>query len=241
MLLIDLSNGVLHVQLNRPEKKNALVQDMFHKLARCVKRLDDPTYDARVLLLSAVGDVFCAGNDLAEFRQAANGAARDRSGADALMQALISSNAPLVAAVSGPAVGIGATMLLHFDFLLMTKHAQFRFSFVDMGIVPEAASSLLLVKLLGYQRAAKVFLLQGYLDAKQAFDLGISCEIAEPAALADSAMSTASLLAKKPLAAIRASKQLMREPLREAMKSQLKAEISLLSQALASDNVQERL
>ena len=170
----DISNGVLTLTLNRPEKKNALTQDMYQALADGIDGAGHNP-DVRCVLIQAEGDTFTAGNDLGDFAAANRGEpAAVRSGGNPLLVALARATTPLVAAVNGRAVGVGTTMLLHCDLVFVSDDALLTTPFVNLALVPEAASSLTLPLRIGHARAFSMFVLGEAVDAKRAVDWGIA-------------------------------------------------------------------
>ncbi|GAA4288707.1 enoyl-CoA hydratase-related protein [Georgenia daeguensis] len=225
-VLVEQADGVLTLTLNRPEKKNALTGEMYAALAAAVTRADDD--DAvRCVLLRAAGDSFCAGNDLADFLAAAGeghargdgagggGARDDRSAADvafAFLRALAAGRKPLVAAVQGRAVGIGLTMLLHCDLVYLADDALLSAPFVDLGLVPEAASSLLLPARIGHPRAFAVFVLGEVVNAREAHGWGLANAVLPVDELDTFARSAAAEVAARAPQAVAVTRSLMRSP-----------------------------
>ncbi len=200
---------LLTLRLNRPDKKNALTSAMYGALADGLARLEEDD-DLRAGLLLAEGRDFCAGNDLFDF---AAPAARGDEGDTELpvarfLRALPSATKPLLAAVRGRAIGVGATLLLHFDLVAVAPDADIRFPFVDLGLVPEAGSTLLLPALVGHRRAAEILLLGRPLDAGRAVELGIATTVSDdPDA---TVAGWAAALAAKPVAGLLATRRLLR-------------------------------
>ena len=209
LVTYQVSDGVAQLRLNRPEKKNAITAAMYAGLADGLEAAGrDPA--VRAILIGAEGDAFTAGNDVAEFlnRPAMADAA---SPVSRFLRTLSSVEAPLVAAVNGLAIGIGTTMLLHCDLVVASTRARFQTPFVNLGLVPEAASSLLLPRRIGHQCAAELLLLAESLDAPTALAFGLVNRVVEPQALEAAALEIAHRLAAKPPEAMRQSKRLLRE------------------------------
>lgn len=209
-VLAERDRAVLRIQLNRPEKKNAITAAMYTGLAEAIARGEgDPA--VRVMLLHGAGDTFTAGNDLQDF------AANPPQGADSpgarFLQAISRAAKPIVAAVHGNAVGIGTTMLLHCDFVYAADSARFHLPFVNLGLCPEGASSLLLPMLAGYPRAAELLMLGEPFDAAKAREAGIATAVVSSADVLAVATATAQKLAEKPPGALRLAKQLLKRPL----------------------------
>jgi enoyl-CoA hydratase/carnithine racemase len=209
----DISNGVLTLTLNRPEKKNALTRAMYQALG---DGIDGAAHNAdiRCVLIQAEGDVFTAGNDLSDFAAANRGDLGDaaRSGGNPLLVALARATTPLVAAVNGRAVGVGTTMLLHCDLVFVSDDAVLTTPFVNLALVPEAASSLTLPSRIGHTRAFSMFVLGEPVDARKAVDWGIANASCPAAELRARARAAADAVAARPASAVRLTKMLMRDP-----------------------------
>ena len=204
---VDDHNGVRTIAFARPEKKNALTVAMYQTVAAALQAAEhDPAI--KVVLFTGDGDSFTAGNDLGDFLNT------PPSGPDSpvfvVLQMLCSMRKPLVAAVPGLAIGIGTTMLLHCDLVYASTAAKFRMPFVDLGLVPEAASSLLLPMRIGHARAAEMLLLGAGFDAARALELGIVHAVLPPEQLLAFGRERAEALASKPTEALLATKALMK-------------------------------
>ena len=208
----ELADGVLTVTLARPEKKNAITQAMYAVLAEATQRAR--TDDAvRVLLFRGEGDSFSAGNDIADF--IAQGSQGGGPVTDApvfhFLKALADLDKPAIAAVRGRAVGIGLTLLLHCDMVVVAEDALLSAPFINLGLAPEAASSLLLPQVLGHQRAFEIFALGEPIDGRTALAWGLANR-AVPAAEVDAvAAELAGKLAARAPNSIRKTKRLMRD------------------------------
>ena len=209
----DISNGVLTLTLNRPEKKNALTRAMYQALADGIDGAGNDG-DIRCVLIQAEGDVFTAGNDLSDFAAANRGEPADttRSGGNPMLAALARATTPLVAAVNGRAVGVGTTMLLHCDLVFVSDDALLTTPFVNLALIPEAASSLTLPARIGHARAFSMFVLGEAVDAKKAVDWGIANAAYPLAELRARARAAAEAVAARPASAVRLTKTLMRDP-----------------------------
>jgi enoyl-CoA hydratase/carnithine racemase len=199
--------GILEIRLNRPDKKNALTVAMYAAMADALVAAE-PDPAIRVVLFTAAGDAYCAGNDLNDF------IAKPPSGPDSpvfrFLRALSEATKVIVAAVQGPAVGIGTTMLLHCDLVVAGQGAKLSVPFVNLGLVPEAASSLLLPRLIGHQRAAELFLLGESFDAAMAHAYGLVNRVVEDAEIQAVARGLARQIAAKAPGAVRLIKKLMK-------------------------------
>ena len=224
--------AVFHITLDRPEKKNALTGDMYNALADAVEQ-GERDADARVLLLYGAGDTFCAGNDLKDFVE-------KPWRTDAVppqvrvMRAFAAAKKPIVAAVQGAAVGIGTTILLHCDLLYAAEGASFVMPFVNLGIVPEAGSTVLLPLLIGKHRAAELFMLCSPLSAQRAFEIGLVNAVVSREQLLTTAMQAAQQLASKPAEAILACKELMKRPFRAEVERAIDEEAAVVGERLNS-------
>jgi len=210
----ETSQGVLTLTLNRPEKKNALTRAMYQAMADGIAGAGQQT-DARCVLIQAEGDMFTAGNDLADFAAVNAGepsadAARERG--NPLLVALANAKVPIVAAVNGRAVGIGTTMLLHCDLVFVSDDALLTTPFVNLALVPEAASTLLLPLRIGHARAFAMFVMGEPATAEQAVAWGLANAACPRAELRARARAAAEAIAAKPPAAVALTKSLMRDP-----------------------------
>lgn len=227
--LITRANHILRIQLNRPEKKNALTPAMYDALREAIERADAEP-DIRVITISGSGDSFCAGNDLNAFL--------DDPGSDAaarFIKAIASAKTPIVAAVNGVAVGVGLTMLLHCDLVYAAESAKFNFAFIDLGLLPEAGSSYLLPRMLGYSRAAELLLLGEPFDADKARECGIVTQVVAADELDELAQSKATQLAAKPAEALRQTKMLLRRGSATAVDETMDVELGMIAERLVSD------
>jgi enoyl-CoA hydratase/carnithine racemase len=210
-VLIEKDGGVLTITLNRPEKKNALTSDSYKRIGGAIDAAnDDPA--VRVILIQANGDMFTAGHDVSEFAAVnAGGEMAERPSGEPLLLALARAQKPLVAAVHGRAVGIGLTMLLHCDLVYVAEDALLSSPFVNLALVPEAASSLLLPARIGHVRAFELFTLGTPIDGRTAAEWGIANAALPAGEVQAKALAAAQALAAKPAAAVRVTKALMRD------------------------------
>jgi len=233
---IEQAGSVLTITLNRADKKNALTNAMYGTLADAIEQAahDDAV---RVVLLQGEGDSFTAGNDVGEFAAIASGMHSGERHVHRFLHALAKSALPIVAAVHGKAVGIGTTMLLHCDYVLLAENAELITPFVNLALVPEAASSYLLPLRIGHARAFEMFALGGPLDAQTAMAWGIANKVCSNQTLRADARRVAEQLAEKPAGSLRAMKTLMREA--EALISQMDAESAVFQERLGSAEAKE--
>jgi len=206
-ILVSSTGGVCELRLNRPEKRNAITLAMYNALWDAVVRAEADD-NVRVILLSGAGASFTAGNDLADFMSGPG--LDDEHSAARFIRLLPKIRKVLIAAVHGPTVGIGVTLLLHCDLVVAGRSARLSMPFVKLGLVPEAGSSLLLPRLVGHQRAAELLLLGTPLDAAKAFNIGLVNRVVDDDVLHEEARALAQAVAGQPAEALHATKQLLR-------------------------------
>jgi enoyl-CoA hydratase/carnithine racemase len=210
-VLVEKSDKLLILTLNRPDKKNALTRAMYKTLATEIANADgDP--NVRCILIKANGDMFTAGNDLADFAAIGNSSAAPKpEDANPFLPALAKARTPIVAAVNGRAVGVGVTMLLHCDMVYVAEDAFLITPFVNLALVPEAGSSMLLPLRIGHTRAFEMFVLGEPVSAEKAVNWGIANRAVPTADLHSVARATATAIAARAPASVVATKSLMRE------------------------------
>jgi enoyl-CoA hydratase/carnithine racemase len=232
---ITRDGPVLEIAFARPEKKNALSNAMYRTAAAALTGAQqDPA--VRVVLFGAEGDAFTAGNDLADFAAVASGKA-DALEAHRFIEALARAEKPIVAGVPGLAVGVGTTMLLHCDLVYLADTARLSTPFVNLALVPEAASSLLLPARIGHVRAFALFALGEAISAADALALGLANKVLPGDALPGAARAAAQALAARPLGALVATKKLMRDG--ERVLAQIAAEGALFKARLQTPEARE--
>src|SRR3954462_2445363 len=235
-IVTERSGHILRIQLNRPQRKNAMTSAMYITLADL---LNDAAKDdqIRVVLWHGAGDSFSAGNDIQDFLKNPPGAGESPQAR--LIEALIDFDKPIVVAVQGAAIGGGTTMLTHCDFVYAGESAKFQMPFIDLAVVPEFGSSYSLPARAGHIRAAELILLGLPFDARRAAELGVVTQVVPDQKLLATATETARTLAAKPPAALRASKRLMKRPFREQIKAAIEAENLEFSARVRSDEARE--
>jgi enoyl-CoA hydratase/carnithine racemase len=210
-ILVSIDAGVMEIRFNRADKKNAFTTPMYVAIVEALRRADaDPA--VRVILLSAEGGAFSAGNDLQDFMNNPPdlGGGPDAGPVMQFMHGLSSARKVLLAAVQGPAVGVGATLLLHCDLVLAAEDARLSLPFINLGLVPEFGSTLLLPQRVGYHRAAELALLGEPIGAAAAHHLGLVNRVVPNAELAETARALARKLAAKAPEALLLTKQLLK-------------------------------
>jgi enoyl-CoA hydratase/carnithine racemase len=224
--------GIRTIRMYRPEKKNALTLAMYEAMTAALESAN--TDDAvRCVLIAGIEGAFTAGNDLADFLAAATGDGGFNRAALRFLPALVNCRKPMVACVSGVAVGIGTTMLLHCDFVVAATDATFSTPFVGLGLIPEAGSTLLVPRQMGQRRAFE-FLVMGHpLNAARAKDLGLANLVVDPQDVDAQALRAAREIAALPPGAVAAARALMRGTSEELM-ARLDQEGKIFSERLRS-------
>ena len=238
LIQTDLLDGILTVKINRPEKRNALNIAMYGALADALERADKDSA-IRVVLLCGCDDCFTSGNDIADFVNF------PPTGPDSpvlrFLNAITLAVKPIVAAVSGSAVGVGTTLLLHCDLVYAADTAVFQMPFVSLGLCPEAGSTLLLPQLMGHQRASELLLLGEVFTATRAEQLGIVTAVLPQADLLQSSRAKALQLVAQPAAAVRLTKSLLKRGNTEKIQETTMFEIRCFLERLTSPEAREAL
>ena len=207
-ILIHHDAGVCTITLNRLDKKNSITSAMYQSMADALAAVNDDAA-TRVVVIQGHETIFSAGNDIADFLN------KPPAGQDSpvfqFLRAIASFTKPLIAAVNGPAVGVGTTLLLHCDLVYAGDNAAFSMPFVNLGLCPEAASSLLVPQLMGYHRAAEALLLGEPFMAEAALEVGLVNRVVPPLETNTYAQSVARRLAAKPLSSLIETKRLMKK------------------------------
>jgi enoyl-CoA hydratase/carnithine racemase len=207
-LIEELSGGVLLLTMNRPARKNAFNNRMWHEFrdALTEAQADDAV---RAVVVTGAGDAFSAGQDLSEMMGGGDVASAEEHGFGSFMDRLCAFDKPLIAAVNGVGVGIGLTLLLHCEYVYIARGARLRAPFITLGVVPEAASSYLLPALIGYRNAIDLLFESDFFTAERAVELGIATRLCEPGELLATALERARHLVAKPLGSLRWTKRLV--------------------------------
>jgi len=233
----SVTERIADIELARLDKKNAFTADMYAQLAGALSAADADA-NVRVVLLHGSSDCFSAGNDVNDFLK------RDltvASPAVRLFDALPGMKKPVVAAVGGPAIGIGSTLLLHCDLVYAAQNARFQLPFVPLGITPEFGSTYLLPLLAGYQRAAELLLLGQPFNAEKAKEVGMVSQIFPENELLQKAREAARALAALPPESIRLTKQLMKKRYGTALDETIREETKIFSERLSSAEAKEAM
>jgi len=236
-VIVQTVGRVARIELARPEKKNALTSEMYAQLTEALgAAARDP--QVRVVLLRGSEDCFTAGNDVSDFLKRQPG---ETSPVFGLFQVLPAFEKPVVAAVAGPAVGIGTTLLLHCDLVFAAAEARFQLPFVPLGIVPEFGSTLLLPRLSGYQRAARLLLLGQPFTAQEAFESGIVTQVVLKEELLEKAEAAAAMLAALPPESLKLTKRLMKQAGAKELEARIAEEGRMFVERLASPEAKEAM
>ena len=240
-LLVERRGAVLSLTLARPERRNAITVAMYAALADAIEGAAKDQA-IRLITLEGQGEDFTGGNDLADFL---NEMPAPGSDVDIpvwrLLRALANNEVPLVAAVHGNAVGIGTTLLFHCDLVLAEQGSRFVMPFVDLGLVPEAASSLLMPRLSGRRAAARHILLGEPFDADQALALGLASHVVDAGGLGTALEKTVAALLAKPAEAMRLTQALLRRSDRAEIIERMELENGHFGERLASDEVRNAI
>ena len=223
--------NVLIIQLNRPEKKNALTASMYRAITSVLQeaREDD---NIRSVLITGQSDCFCAGNDIEDFL---NQSEDDAPEPMKMLLQLVNFDKPLVAAVGGNAVGIGVTLLLHCDLVYVAEDTRLCMPFINLAVVPEAGSTLLLPNIMGHHRASELLLLGEVFDGVKARDYGIANESLPADQVFDHALKKARRIAAQPAESVRLTKQLLRKTEQDGVEHRMGEEGMIFAKRLKSD------
>ena len=233
-VLSSLDSSILTLSLNRPEKQNAITRDMYQYMADQLKEANGD-FGVRAVLITHEGPHFTAGNDLYDFLDAPP--LEPGSPVMQFLEQIHTFSKPLLAAVSGNAVGIGTTMLLHCDVVVASPSTKFSMPFVNLGLVPEAGSSILFPRLVGYQRAAQIFLTGEPFGSDYAKEIGLIAEISDQPL--QKAKEFAAKIAAQPPNAVIQTKALIKSELHDKVAAVIAAEGELFQMAVQSDEARE--
>jgi len=228
---VSVDDDIMRIRLNRPEKKNAINQAMYDAMSAAL--LDaDVRDDVRVIVLLGVEGCFTAGNDLADFNSRKP---KGLSKAAEFLLVLHDLKKPLVAAVSGLAVGIGTTLLLHCDLVYASDDTRFRLPFVNLGLCPEAGSSLMLPAISGHRAASELLLLGGFFDSEMAIKNGLVNQAMPDDQLLSFAFEQAQQLTLQPTEALLETKRLLKSDSYDEVKQRILDESEVFSRLLQND------
>jgi enoyl-CoA hydratase/carnithine racemase len=235
-------NGVCTIEIARPEKKNALTVAMYQAMADAINGAREDAA-VRAVLITGQPGIFTSGNDIEDFMARGTG---NVAGSDAMespvfrfMRALLDCDKPIVAAVTGAAIGIGTTLLLQCDFVYVSDEARLAMPFVALGLVPEFASSLIVPQLMGHRRAAEKLLMGDPFTPEQAVDCGIANAVLPAGEVVNHARRVAERFNALPPGAVREAKRLMRAPQREQLLATIRTEGEIFARRLRSPEAME--
>jgi enoyl-CoA hydratase/carnithine racemase len=236
---VERDGPVLAITLNRPERRNAITVAMYAALADAIESAaGDPTI--RVITARGEGKDFAAGNDLADFLQALP-RGDEEIPVWRLLRAIAECETPVVAAVHGNCVGLGTTLLLHCDLVIADETARFSMPFVDLGLVPEAASSMLFPRLAGRRRVARYLLLAEAFGADEALEIGLVSHVVSAGGQDEAMEKIVAALLAKPAEALRRTQHLLRHATREETLERMRLESSEFAERLASQEVKDAI
>lgn len=239
-VLVERQGEILALTLNRPDRRNAITVAMYDTLANAIGAAkDDPAI--RAIVIRGEGRDLTAGNDLADFLTALPRDLGDDIPVWRLLRVLAECETPLIAAAHGNCVGIGTTMLLHCDLVIAGEGARFSLPFVELGLVPEAASSLLLPEIAGRRHAARYLLLGETFGAQEALAMGIASHVAPQGTLAEKLEEVVARLLRQPAEALRQSQKLLRSGRRDEIVERMRAESDCFAERLQSDEVKQAI
>jgi enoyl-CoA hydratase/carnithine racemase len=237
-ILQHTEHGVLTITFNRETRKNSLNRAMYSRLAE-IFRAAAHDEQVRVAVLQGAENIFTAGNDIADFLEF------PPTQIDApvfqFMFAMSEFPKPIIAAVCGPAVGIGTTLLMHCEMVLAGDNAAFAMPFINLGVCPENASSLLAPQIFGYQRAAELLLLGEPFNADTALEIGLVNKVLPPQEVNISAQALAKRMASKPLASILATKALLKASQMQPIKQAITVEAQTFGKMLGEPAAKEAM
>jgi len=232
---VSFHEQILEIEINRREKKNALTTSMYQSLNDAIHH-GEKNPEVHVIYIHAQEDLFTSGNDLNAF---INPSPADTSAAFDFLKIIANCQKPLVAAVGGKAIGIGTTLLLHCDYVIATKDAQFQLPFVNLGLSPEGASSYILPLIAGTKLSNELLMLGDYFDSEIAYRAGIINQICSKEQLLTNALEVCRQLAMKPTSSLQSSKRLLKkhhiEAINETIESEFDEFIRLLQQPASKE------
>lgn len=236
LILISLADGVQTIRMNRADKKNALTSEMYSAMAAALR--DAKTNDAiRCSVILGNPAIFCAGNDIGDFIKAANAGPEGMKPVFDFLEELIMAGKPVVAGVDGAAIGVGTTMLMHCDHVIVSKRSMFKTPFVDLGVVPEAGSSLIGPILMGHHKAFELLVMGETLSPEDAKQAGFVNKIVAEDELEKATIDTALNISSKPPQSLKLSRDLVRGDRSEIVK-RMREEAALFAERLTSKEAQ---
>jgi len=232
---ISCSDHILSIRFNRADKKNALTSDMYAAMADAILDAETNT-NVRVVLFQGTDGCFTAGNDVGDFLN--NPPTTPDNPVFRFISGLARATVPIIAAVDGPAVGIGTTLLLHCDSVIVTRTAKLQMPFVNLALLPEAGSTYILPRLMGHAKAAETVMLGKPFSGAEAVDFGIATRLVATEKLLDEAHATARAFAERPPEAMRLTKKLLKRDM-DQVEEAMKIESKYFAERLVSAEAKE--
>jgi enoyl-CoA hydratase/carnithine racemase len=237
LIQVSSANGVQTIRMNRPDKKNALTADMYARMAKAL-RASGTDDSIRANLILGVEGAFSSGNDIAEFAQFAVSGGEGLHSVFEFLEEIITCQKPLVAGVNGLAIGVGTTMLMHCDYVVASDTSLLKTPFVDLGLVPEAGSSLIAPHIMGHQRAFELLVIGEGWSAETAKAAGLVNKVISADELEAAALSAAQAIAGKPPEALALSRYLVRGDRADVL-ARMKEEAQIFRDRLSSKEARE--
>ena len=237
---VERGGGRLSIRMNRPERRNAITVAMYAALADAIEAAASDE-EVRLITIEGAGEDFTAGNDLADFLAEMPPPGTTDIPVWRFLRAMARNEVPVLAAVHGNAVGIGTTMLFHCDLVLAEEGSRFVMPFVDLGLVPEAASSLILPRLAGRRRAARYLLLGESFGPEEAMEIGLVSHVVPNGQVGAAMASMVEALLAKPAQALRLTQRLLRRGGEEEILQRMELENGHFAERLASDEVRQAI
>jgi len=229
--------GVMTIRMSRPDKKNAITGDMYARMASSIDEANADN-DVRAILFLGTPGAFSAGNDIADFAKVAMTGQRDSMAVFDFLERIIMAPKPMVAGVDGLAIGVGTTMLLHCDYVVSSETSMFKTPFVDLGLVPEAGSSLIGPEIMGHHKAFELLGMGAGFGPQDAKEAGLVNKIVSSENLEEEAKSVATAIASKPVEALKLSRDLIRGD-RTPILERMREEAVLFGERLESDEAKQ--
>jgi enoyl-CoA hydratase/carnithine racemase len=237
-ILVSFNSGIAKISINRPDKKNSLTSEMYRALDDAFKQSRERD-DIKVVHLTGEGGTFSVGNDIQSFAKASPNTLSDETEVMGFLKEISSFPKPIVAEVSGLAVGVGVTCLLHCDFVYVETETMFSLPFVKLGLCPEAASTLILPRISGYLKSAEKLLLGDTFGSAEAFNMGIATKVLEKSKLADTVAETCLKISNLPPNSIRVTKAFLKSEIKKDVQDRMKIEGDMLWKLLNSIEAKE--
>lgn len=237
-IIVSEAGGVMEISIQRPARKNALTHAMYSAINTALSRAEENTA-VRAVLITGTRDCFTAGNDMVDFLESPP--VGNETPVMIFLGKLATFSKPLIAAVNGPAVGVGTTLLLHCDLVYLGASATLQMPFTSLGLCPEAGSSYLLPMLIGHRRAAELLMLGQAIGAEQALAFGLANAVLADDQYQHYAREQAARVVAQPAAAVRLTKQLMRAPFNDTLRAHMQVEGAAFGERLTSAEAREAM